>query len=170
MFVSNSFHAPLEFPVYVDPAFDETISHWKWQTCDFFQISILKPGFFSYCYNKSCHRIFPTMWYVGQAKAQTSLPIHTVWSVPLLVPWIFYEYQATDWTLFGVSKLKRRMYRLVWVYTCQNGTLLWHHSYLVHAHWEGTEASSSSQPCWKEDTYLCKLLEAIFLFGLFLEI
>ena len=27
--------------------------------------------------------------------------------------------QATDWTSFGVSKLKRRLYRFVWVYTCQ---------------------------------------------------
>ena len=32
---------------------------------------------------------FPTMWYVRQAKAQTSLRIPTVWSEPLLVAWIF---------------------------------------------------------------------------------
>ena len=31
---------------------------------------------------------------------------------------------ATDWTTFAVSKLKRRLPRLVWVYTCQNATLL----------------------------------------------
>ena len=28
------------------------------------------------------------------------------------------------WTSFGVSKLKRSLHRLVWVYTCQNATLL----------------------------------------------
>ena len=42
----------------------------------------------------------------------------------LLVAWIFYDCWATDWTSFGVSKLKRRLHRLVWVYTCQNATLL----------------------------------------------
>ena len=31
---------------------------------------------------------------------------------------------ATDWTSFSVSKLKRRLHRLVWVYPCQNATLL----------------------------------------------
>ena len=35
---------------------------------------------------------FPTMWYVRPAKAQTSLRIRTVWSEPLFVAWIFYEY------------------------------------------------------------------------------
>ena len=35
---------------------------------------------------------FPTMWYLRPAKAQTSLHIHPVWSEPLLVAWIFYEY------------------------------------------------------------------------------
>ena len=34
---------------------------------------------------------FPTMWYVGPAKAQTSLHIPTVWLEPLLVAWIFYD-------------------------------------------------------------------------------
>ena len=67
---------------------------------------------------------FPTMWYVRLAKAQTSLCIRAVWSEPLLVAWIFYDYQATDQTTFGVYKLKRRLHRLVWVYTCQNATLL----------------------------------------------
>ena len=28
------------------------------------------------------------------------------------------------WTSFGVSKLKKRLHRLIWVYTCQNATLL----------------------------------------------
>ena len=36
----------------------------------------------------------------------------------------FYEYSATCRTSFGVSKLKRRLHRLVRVYTCQNATLL----------------------------------------------
>ena len=64
------------------------------------------------------------MWYGRPAKAQTSLRICAVWSEPLLVAWILYEFQATDWTPFGVSKLKRRLHRLVWVYTFQNATLL----------------------------------------------
>ena len=67
---------------------------------------------------------FPTMWYVRPAKPQISLPIHTVWSEPLQVAWIFYDCWATDWTSFGVSKLQRRLHRLVWVYTCWNTTLL----------------------------------------------
>ena len=67
---------------------------------------------------------FPTMWYVRPAKAQTSLRIRAVWSESLLVAWIFYECKANDWTAFGVSKLKRRLHRLLWVYTCQNTTLL----------------------------------------------
>ena len=67
---------------------------------------------------------FPTMWYVWPAKAQTSLRIRAVWSEPLLVAWIFYDCLATDWTSFGVSKLNRRLHRLVWVYSCQNPTLL----------------------------------------------
>ena len=41
--------------------------------------------------NLSRHRWFPTMWYVRQAKPQISLCIHTVWSEPLLVAWLFYE-------------------------------------------------------------------------------
>ena len=53
---------------------------------------------------------FPTMWYVRPANAQTSLRICAVCSEPLLVPWIFYDCQATDWTAFGVSKLKRRLH------------------------------------------------------------
>ena len=67
---------------------------------------------------------FPTKWYVRPARAQTSLRIRAVWSERLLVAWIFYECLATDRTSFGVSKLKRRLHRLVWVYTCQNATLL----------------------------------------------
>ena len=67
---------------------------------------------------------FPTMWYVRPAKPQTSLRIRAVWSEPLPVAWIFYESLATDRTSFGVSKLEKRLHRLVWVYTCQNTTLL----------------------------------------------
>ena len=46
--------------------------------------------------------------------------------------------KATDWIQFGVSKLKRRLQRLVWVYNCQNGTLLeitCHGSYILHYRW-----------------------------------
>ena len=43
-----------------------------------------------------------------------------VWSEPLLGAWVFYDCWATDWTPFGVSKLKWRLQRLVRVYTCQN--------------------------------------------------
>ena len=53
---------------------------------------------------------FPTIWY----KARISLCICTVWSEPFLVAWIFYDCWATDWTAFRVSKLKRRLHRLVW--------------------------------------------------------
>ena len=67
---------------------------------------------------------FPTMWCVQPAKPWISLRIRTVWSEPLLVAWIFYECYTTDWTWFGVFKLKMRLQRLVWVYTCQNATLL----------------------------------------------
>ena len=67
---------------------------------------------------------FPSMWYVRPAKAQTSLRIRASWSEPLPVAWILYDSKATDKTKFGVSKLNRRLHRLVWVYTCQNATLL----------------------------------------------
>ena len=67
---------------------------------------------------------FPTMWYVRPAKPQISLRIRAVWSEPLLVAWIFYDCLATDWTSFVVSKLKGRVHRLVWVYSCQKATLL----------------------------------------------
>ena len=43
-------------------------------------------------WDMSCDMRFPTMWYVRPAKAQTSLCICAVWSEPLLVAWIFYEY------------------------------------------------------------------------------
>ena len=66
----------------------------------------------------------PTMWYVRPAKAQTNLGLRVVWSEPLLVVWLFYDCKATDRTSFRVSKLQRRLHRLVWVYTCQNSTLL----------------------------------------------
>ena len=63
---------------------------------------------------------FLTMWYVQRV----SLRIRAVWSEPLLVVWIYYEYLATAQTAFWLSKLKRRLHRLVWIYTCQNATLL----------------------------------------------
>ena len=74
-------------------------------------------------YLSQCMR-FLTMWYVRPAKPQISLRIRAVWSEPLLIAWVFNDCKATDWTPFGVSKLKRRLQRLVWVYTCQNATLL----------------------------------------------
>ena len=61
---------------------------------------------------------------VRPAKPQISLRIRAVWSEPLLVAWIFYDCSATDWTSFGVSKFNRTLHRLIWVYTCQNATLL----------------------------------------------
>ena len=67
---------------------------------------------------------FPTMWYVRPAKPQISLRKCAVWSEPLLVAWVFYDCYASDWAPFVVAKLKRRLQRLVWVYTCQNVTLL----------------------------------------------
>ena len=67
---------------------------------------------------------FPTMWYVGPAKPQIILLIRAVWSEPLLVACVFYECSATDWTSFGVSKIKRSLHRLVSVCICQNATLL----------------------------------------------
>ena len=50
--------------------------------------------------------------------------IRAVWSEPLLIAWVYYDCLATDWTPFGVSKLNRRLQRLVRVYTCQNVKLL----------------------------------------------
>ena len=67
---------------------------------------------------------FPTMWYVRPAQPQISLRIRAVWSEPLLVTCLFHKCLATNWTTFGDSKLKRRLHRLVWVYTCQKATLL----------------------------------------------
>ena len=55
----------------------------------------------------------PTMWYVRPAKAQTSLRIRAVWPEPLLVAGIFYDSKATCQTLFGVSKLNRRLHMVV---------------------------------------------------------
>ena len=52
-------------------------------------------------------------------------PAHMrVWSEILQVAWIFYDSWATDRTSFGVSKLKRRLNKLIWVDTCQNATLM----------------------------------------------
>ena len=67
---------------------------------------------------------FPTMWYVRQANPQISLRVRAVWSEPLLVAWVFYDCYTTDWTSFGISNVKRKLRRLVRVYTCQNVKLL----------------------------------------------
>ena len=58
---------------------------------------------------------FPTMWYVQPAKTQISLRICTVWLETIA--------RCLN-ILFGVSKIKRRLHRLVWVYTYQNDALL----------------------------------------------
>ena len=73
-------------------------------------------------YLSQCMR-FPTIWYMRPAKPLISLRICAVWSEPLIVAWVFYDCCTTDWTQTRVSKLKRRLQRLVWVYTCQNATL-----------------------------------------------
>ena len=75
-------------------------------------------------YEMSRDMRFPTMWYLRPAKPKISLRICAVWSEALLVAWIFYECWAIDWTSFGVSKIKRRLHRLFWVYTCQIAILL----------------------------------------------
>ena len=74
-------------------------------------------------YLSQCVR-FPTMWYVRPAKAQISLRIRAVWSKPLQVTWIFYDCSSTYQTSFWVIKLNSELHRFVWVYTCQNATLL----------------------------------------------
>ena len=48
---------------------------------------------------------------------------HSDQSLCYLVARILYECLATNWTSFGICKLKRRLHRLVWVYTRQNATL-----------------------------------------------
>ena len=62
---------------------------------------------------------FPTIWYVRPGMAQTSLRIQQTdqslcWSL---------KYSMTV-KLLTEPKLKRRLHRLVWIYTCQNTTLL----------------------------------------------
>ena len=82
-------------------------------------------AYWNFQINRMSHDMrFPTMWFVRPAKPQISLRIRAVWSEPLLVAWIFHDCWATDWTPFEVSKLNRRLHRLVCVYTCQNLSLL----------------------------------------------
>ena len=50
---------------------------------------------YNHYYMGQCMR-FPTMWYVRPAKAQISLPLRAVWSLPLLIAWIFYV-EASLW-------------------------------------------------------------------------
>ena len=45
----------------------------------------------------------------------------------LLVAWIFYECLTIDWTSFGVSKLKWRLHRFVWVYSWQKCHIVGNH-------------------------------------------
>ena len=60
----------------------------------------------------------------GPSKPQISLRIRAVWSEPLQVGWVFYECKATDRTSFGVSKLKRRLHKLNWVFNIVTAQLL----------------------------------------------
>ena len=102
----------------------------SWSSNDTNQELIILGSMISSCTNSiifvpfSLYMRFPTIWYVRPAKAQISLLLRAVWSEPLLVAWIFYECKAAGWTSFGVSKLKRKLPRLVCVYICQNATLL----------------------------------------------
>ena len=57
-----------------------------------------------------------------QHETQISLRIHAVWSEPLLVACILCACYAIDWT--PLECLSLNLLRLVWVYTCQNVTLL----------------------------------------------
>ena len=66
----------------------------------------------------------PTMWFVRPANPRISLRICAAWTEPVQVVWVLYECSATGWTAFRDSKLKRRLHRMVWIYTCQNATLL----------------------------------------------
>ena len=96
---------------------------------------------------------FPTMWYVQPAKPQISLRIRAVWSEPLLVVWVFYDCLATDWTPIGASKLKRRLQRLVRVYTCQKCHIVGN---LMHwLIWCTHHSSSSRKEREKVDTFCC---------------
>ena len=66
----------------------------------------------------------PTMWYLRPAKPQTSLRIRAVWSEPLLDAWIFMTVKLLTEHHWEFLSLQGRLHRLVWVYTCQNATLL----------------------------------------------
>ena len=114
----------------------------------------------SYCAHdlSQCIR-FPTIWYVRPAKPQISLRIRAVWSEPLLVAWVFYDCDATDWTPFGVSMLRSRLHRLVWVYTCQNVKLLeisCHGSFSPARFWKNRWRQFATNNCsqrlrWKDN-------------------
>ena len=75
---------------------DMKTSQHDWKIVDW-DVKIQNKQGTSYWQMSQCMR-FPSMWYVRPAKAQTSLRICAVWSEPLLVAWIFYNYWATDWT------------------------------------------------------------------------
>ena len=74
--------------------------------------------------NMSPNMRFATMWNVQPTKSQIRLRRRVSWSEPLIIIWIFYECRTSGQKSFGVSKPKRRQHRLVWVYACQNTTLL----------------------------------------------
>ena len=65
---------------------------------------------------------FPTKWYVQPAKPQISLRICRAFAIHFNSILVLSYWQNIIW--FGVSKLNRKLQSLVWVYTCQNTTLL----------------------------------------------
>ena len=109
---------------------------------------------------------FPTMWYVQPAKAQTSLHIRAVWSEPLLVASIICK--AADWTEFGVSKLKRGLHRLVWVYTSKNVTMMeitCHSSYTLSL-FEDKDCDIPPIACCRVDVAICNFSLTLPIFSL----
>ena len=67
---------------------------------------------------------FPTMGYVRPAKAQTSLRIRTVWSEPLLVAWVFYDFVQALISVWGLSFLLSTTHlpEKVWLLICSPET------------------------------------------------
>ena len=70
--------------------------------------------FFSHFVFGPVHDIWAVAWAIWYMRRLRPACAYIFCSEPLLVAWIFYDCEATDWTRFGVSKLKRRLYRHVW--------------------------------------------------------
>ena len=68
---------------------------------------------------------FPTIWYVRPAKTQISLRIaQSDQSICLSHEYYMTVKLLIEQHLEFPSLLKRRLHRLVWIYSCQNATLL----------------------------------------------